>query len=521
MELLAGARIQLNPRPLARRPIAFEAGALGHCPGKARAERLLALTATREEMRATGYGGRLDEIQGLVDAKNAAIVAKATQKIIDKLWADLDYALCHLPIPLHSSAEFDDIFPAARTQATQYVSLLAGSRAWLPQVVDDFFANGGEKLWVVRIPESEGVAGFLPPQPISFLDVDKLRGLACLLLINKLALIAMPDLERLQIPAQLPDVPRKRLANPEPVFLPLGTLLDDGHRERRAPVEIFADIPVQPLMDIVRPMLAMASRERPDIQFLLTLPLSYNANFASPAVDAEALDILDLARKSPSAYLLRQVQLVFPYLRQNNQLFSPVGVLAGAIAKSAAANGYWRSIAMQPLASQAQPFPPMDMHSTLALRERPGIGVISLKAGKLQLDDERLLVPALHRDDYVLPTGNASYSPRLESMRSAEVVRFLGYLVRELRELGEHLIFNLDPEDPRPQILLEQFFLDLHRAGALRGASPEDAFTITRASSLENVIAFDIQIAPAYPIDKIVITFINRDGEWQTGVNNG
>jgi hypothetical protein len=137
----------------------------------------------------------------------------------------------------------------------------------------------------------------------------------------------------------------------------------------------------------------------------------------------------------------------------------------------------------------------------------------------LKLDDERLLVPALHRDDYLLPGINNDYSTRLSGLRSAEVVRFLGYLVRELRELGDHLIFNVDPQDPRPQLVLERFFLDLYRAGALRGASAQDAFRITRASSAENVIAFDIEIAPAYPIDKIIITFINRDGEWQAGVN--
>lgn len=520
MEFL-GARIQLNPRPLARRPAALEVGILGHCPGRVRIERFLALTELLNEIRQAGFAARLDRIFTLVTEVSIARATGVPQKDIEKLLDQLDAAVSHLPIPLHSIAEFDDIFPSARTTPTQYGSVLAGARAWLPQSVDDFFTNGGEKLWLVRIPEAEGVSGFLPEQPQSFLDVDKLSGLATLLVINRLGLVVMPDLERLQIPAQLPDIPRKRLANPEPAFLPLGSLLDDGHRERRHANELFDELPVQPLLTVLRSLLRLSSRERSDIQFIFTLPLSYSNNLASPAADIDALTLLNNARKTTNAHLLRQVQIVFPYLRQGDRIFSPVGMLAGAIAKNTMQNGAWRSVARQSLISLAQPFPSLDMQQTISLRETPGIGIINLKAGKLKLDDERLLVPALHRDDYLLPGESGDYSLRLSGMRSAEVVRFLGYLVRELRELGDHLIFNVDPQDLRPQLVLERFFLDLFRAGALRGNSPQDAFRITRTSSTENVIAFDIEIAPAYPIDKIVITFINRDGEWQAGVNRG
>ena len=511
-----GARIQLNPRPPARRTALLEVGMLGHCPGRVRIERLLALEPTLADIHAAGYGDRLRQLYACV-----ADLALAGDR--EAALDALDLAVSHLPIPLHSTAEFDDIFPQARTTPTAYSSQLAGNHAWLPQAVDDFFANGGEKLWLVRVPEAEGADGFLPEGNASLLEVNQLRGVACLLVLNQLALVAMPDLERLQIPAQLPDIQRKRLANPKPTFLPLGSLLDDGHRERRYSSEIVSDVPVQPLMDVVRRLLALTSRYRPDIQCLLTLPLSYSASLASPAADVDALNLLGQARVNKGAHLLRQLQLVFPYLRLNQRLFSPAGVIAGAIAANSAELGPWRSVAPRALVSQAQPFPPVDMQTTLRLREQPGIGVIHYKAGRLRLDDERLLVPALHRDDYLLPVENspnvpANYSARLNGLCSAEVVRFLGYLMRELRELGEHLVFNLDPDDPRPQLVLEGFFRDLYRAGALRGASYRDAFRIQRASRQENVIAFDIEIAPAYPIDKLIITFVNRDGEWSAGL---
>ncbi len=519
MELL-GARIQLNPRPATRAVVACEVGILGHCPGRARYERFLVMSNLIDEIKSAGFGSRILRLQQLHTELSNARANNLPSRDIESILNAIDLALSHLPIPLRSTAEFDDIFPLARTSSTYYGSVLAGAKSWTPQAIDDFFANGGEKLWLVRIPENEDVNGFLPEQA-SLLDVERLRGLACLLPINRLALVMMPDLERLQIPAQLPDIPRLRLPNPDPVFLPLGTLIDDGHRERRNSSEIFAELPPQPLLNILRRLLQLLQKHRPDVQAIFTVPLSYSNTVQSPAIDHDAVQLLDRARHVSGAALLRQVQLIFPYLRQANSLRSAAGVIAGAIAKNTAQRGAWRSISLQPLVSIAQPYPPVNMQDMIALRDSPGLGIIYQKAGQLKLDDERLMVPALHQDDYVLPGENARYSARLSGMRSAEVVRFLGYLKRELRELGEHLIFNVDASDPRPQLALERFFTDLYKAGALRGPSPQEAFRVTRGNSPENVLAFDIEIAPAFPIDKLVITFINRDGEWTSGVGNG
>ncbi len=499
-----GARIQLNPRPVQRTKVALEVGALGHCPGQARLDRLIDLTGILDDMRQAGFGDRVESILAQSEIDGFAYSYKD---------------LYHLPIPLRSSAEFDDIFPDARTVSSQYNSVLAGDKAWLPQTVDDFFANGGEKLWLVRIPEAEGVRGFLPHYQSPYDKTIDLRGVACLLSLSALALIVLPDLERLQIPTQLPDIPRKRLDNPHPRFLPLGTLIDDGHRERRYGSELPQVNDPLPLLTILRDLLTFTASQRPDIQYLFTLPLSYSTAVASPCVDPDDLAALTTASVNPDAYLLRQVQLLFPYLRgRDEELRSPVGVIAGAIAASAKALGVWRSIAGVALVSQAQPFPQLNMQQTIALRDQPGIGILNQRVGQLTLDDECLVVPALQRDDYV--PALVSQSERLRSARSSEVVRFLGYLVRELQALGERLIFNTDATDPRPLLMLQSFFRNLYRAGALRGAVVEDAFSITRASAAENVIAFDIEIAPAYPIDKIVVTFINRDGEWASGVRN-
>jgi hypothetical protein len=509
MEWLANARIAITPRPVQRRQAALEAAMLGHCPGEVRFSRLLDLTDVLDDMRAVGFGSAVDALV----AGEMLGGAPLTEQLA---------GLFHLPIPLRSSAEFHDVFPDAATTGASYVSLLAGDRAWLPQAVDDFFANGGEKLWVVRIPESEGQTGFLPTDD-ALHDVDTLRGLATVLVIPTLAVVAFPDLERLQIPARLPDIPRVRLDNPNPQFLPLGTVVDDDHRERRYPSELESMPDPRPLKELLRGIVQYIDKNRPDVQCLLTLPLAYSGEIGSPVVDESAIKVIAHIGNSDSGYLLRHVQFLFPYLRGPRfDLHTPVGIIAGKQAAVARIKGPWRSIGAQPLLTDGLPYPRLSVSQMLALREKPGIGVISYRAGfngdsQLSLDDERLVVPALAPADYM----DAQDRSRFNGFRSAEIMRFLGFVRRQLQALGEQLIFNVDVNDPRPRLLLERFFRRLFDQGALRGNLPQDAYQIQQTQPQEGAIQFDIQIAPAFPIDHLYITFINHNGEWQTEIGNG
>lgn len=488
-----GARVHLNPRPAQPDRVALEVAMLGHCPGEVRIDRLLNLSNAAREIRLAGYGEQLD--QRIAENDN----------------------LYHLPIPLRSLAEFEDIFPQARTQGTQYQSTLAGKQAWLPKAVDDFFANGGEKLWVVQIPEGTGVTGFLPPHNSALHDTENLQGLFTVLVLSAVGIVAMPDLERIQIAQNLPDIPRMRLSS-VPQFLPCGRRLDDDHRERRGSAEMVGEQSPFEFLRLLRRLLDYVNRHRSDMQCLITLPLTYSHSLQSPRIDDASLDMLNESRTQPGAYLLRQAQLLFPYLRSSQySLYSPTGVIAGALARSARSRGIWRSIAWQPLITDGHPYPAVNQVQKLQLREDPGIGVLQQRQGRVQLDDERIMVPAFHRNDY----NAGDWSERLKSLRSAEVVRFIGFLKRQLQELGETLIFSVDYRDPRPRLLLEKLFNKLFEQGALRGARPEQAYSIRQSHPQEGVISIDIEIAPAYPIDKIALTFVNRDGSWLTEAKHG
>jgi hypothetical protein len=163
-----------------------------------------------------------------------------------------------------------------------------------------------------------------------------------------------------------------------------------------------------------------------------------------------------------------------------------------------------------------RPYPAVDTHEVVRLRESPGIGVLRVRNGVVHLDDERLAVPALHRGDWV-----QSRNPdRYKGYRSGEVQRFLGSLVRQLQSLGDALVFNLGSGDPRPRLLLERLFGRLFEAGALRGNVPEDGFSIRESRPQEGAVVFEIEVAPAFPIDRVQLTFANRSGEWRAEVKN-
>jgi hypothetical protein len=185
-----------------------------------------------------------------------------------------------------------------------------------------------------------------------------------------------------------------------------------------------------------------------------------------------------------------RVQPLWPYLRSARSRFaSPCGVVAGAISKSARERGAWRSVAGEPLLSDALPFPSLAPLAAARLREEHALGVLLTLDGQLQLDDERCFAP--------------------EWADSAEVVRFVGDLRRRLTRFGERLVFVVDPDDPRLEIGLERFFTGLHQAGALRGKTADVSFTLTRRELGESAVAWDIALAPAYPIDRIVLSFVH------------
>ncbi|MEW6218528.1 MAG: hypothetical protein AB1634_03220 [Thermodesulfobacteriota bacterium] len=518
MLVLADQRIELDPRPaLARGPV-LEVAMLGHCPGRVRWDRLAADRQVAAEIMALGFQAEVARLQALAGGLAAE---------------PADEPLCGLqllPIPIYSLAQFQDLFPEAFQEPGRCRSRLAGSRAWLPWAVEDFFRaaaplpDGAKKLWVIRVPETvpnaPPQAAFLPDPEADLLDPARLGAFERALLIPHLGLVALPDLERLQIPANLADIPRLRLPNPEPVFLPAGTDLDDSHRERRHSSEMPRAEGPLPLAQVAAPIVQTLSRLRPDVTCLLTLPLDEEPAAERPCASAAGLaSLAAMAREEAVAggHGLFRLQLLYPYLRgKNRPLASPVGIVAGAMAETAARQGPWRSVAGRPLPGPSLPYPPVRQDEATRLREDPGIGVLLARRGRLELDDERLLRPAVPRASF-LATAAARRARHASDFRSGELARFLGWLRRQLVALGEQLVFDVDPRDPRPQMALAAFAGRLHRLGALRGPLPEQAFRVQQSMEGESTVVLSLEIAPSLPIDRIRITFSHDRASGQTG----
>ena len=546
--LLANHRIELDARPTATVPTVLEVVLLGHCPspvgqgdvaqlfasgvpakvsdgvkliGNIRWDNLARDRQLLAEIGSLGFAPQTARLQELVQALDSGTGA-GEQKILLQPQDRLLMELYNLPIPLYSFGHFQALFPDAFDTATHYRSVLAGDRAWLPLAVQDFFANSSGdhplKLWILRVDESAGSQAFLPTSGANMIEPETLGAFERALLIPRVGILALPDLERLQIPAHLEDIPRMRLDNPVPAFLPCGTDLEDGQRERRHGNEIAAmPEPLAP-RDIILPIARALAQFRPDMQCLLTAPLAAVAGSERPSLSPEFIDLLSDAAgldadgaltddaPKPLTQAMRHLQILFPYLRgSDRKLSSPTGLIAGMQAAVSQQQGPWRSIGERPLPGRCLPWPPLTQQHATALRTRPGITTLLHRAGNLIVDDERICTPCLSGN------GLAQLSKERrneEQWRSAEIMRFIGWLRRELQTLGERMIFNVDPRDPRSALALRAFFTRLHGLGALRGRRAEDGFTLTQRNDSEGLIAFDIEIAPAYPIDRIRISFL-------------
>ena len=510
--LLADRRIELDARPAPTRAAPLEVVMLGHCPPDtedARWDRLARDEPLLAEIAGLGFTG---EVARLCAWQRGEALPEPPAG--DGLGDAELRGLVRLPLPIRSLAHFQTLFPRAFEPMAERESRLAGRQAWLPLAVQDFFAGSEpgfedtRTLWVIRARESEGTAAFLPAARPDLAHPGTLGAFDRALGLPRAGLVLLPDLERLLVPAQLPDVPRLRLPNDEPVFLPLGSKPFDDHRERRHGDEMPVAEAPPGLGDALAPIARALARRRPDMMCLLAVPFAPALRGELPAPAAPFLALGGAAAASLGD-ALRHVQLLYPYLRgPGRALASASGLVAGAQARVAQRFGPWRSVAGRPLPGLALPWPPVSAQQATQWRAA-GLTVLVQRNGRLQLDDEALPAP-------VLPDADLAHLPpgaRLRNeYRSAEVQRFMGYVRRELRALGERMLFDVDPLDPRPEQALRHFFTQLHGAGALRGARPEQAFRIRALpapGAAESTLAFEIELAPAFPIDLIRVSFVH------------
>ena len=71
----------------------------------------------------------------------------------------------------------------------------------------------------------------------------------------------------------------------------------------------------------------------------------------------------------------------------------------------------------------------------------------------------------------------------------------MGWLRRELRALGERLLFDTDPGDPRPELALRGFFGRLRGLAPCAARSPSTPTAFANCRPVDSAIAFEIEMA--------------------------
>jgi hypothetical protein len=493
-------RINLLPETRLHREPVFDVAMIGHTDKQADLSRLFANQAMLKDMRDAGYSSQLDKLFSRFNDKEENDQEKNdNEKNDNEKKVKQDY-LYNLPIPLHSFEEFQQLFSVEETaeeketkRNVRYQSRLGHDYSWLALAVADFFSadvmRHPRRLWIIPVDEQLEVQAFLPGDNSLAPDVNQDNAFLRALALPQVGIICMPDFERLHIAQAIKPVPKLRVVNPVPAFLPCGTNFDDGVIEWARQIKPKTDN-VDNFVKHLRDLLTSIGRFRRDLSLLMSFPYDKEMEGELPVPSDVATRALKQWMEEGDQHLLRHAQLVYPFL-QNSQgeISSACGLLAGQMLVSSTEKGSWRSIAGVDLHSIKKPFPNLSIKQTALLRDGLGIGVLHQQNAKLQLDDERLLV---------------AYVETVNSTNSGELARFMGWLIRSLENLGLSLVFDSRDAVLKSKILLRDFFGRLYTLGALRGKKIEDAFTIETYMDGEACI-IDIEIAPALAIDKLII----------------
>jgi phage tail sheath protein FI len=214
------------------------------------------------------------------------------------------------------------------------------------------------------------------------------------------------------------------------------------------------------------------------------------------------------------------VQLVYPWVKTAGsrqlpeQLEMPDAVLVGVLARNALLRGAFRSAAGLSLAGVYEVFP--SLRRDQLLRSLP-VNPVETSTSHTLLERVSLLGPT-PRGLEVLSDVTTSLN---EGYRLASVNRLVSLLIRAARRLGEDITF--EPSGGalwgRIRDQLSSLLLSLWHAGALRGASPDEAFNVRcdRSTMTQNDIdngrvIVVVQFDPAIPIEQMTVVLMLAEG---------
>ncbi len=463
-------------------------------------------------------------------------------------------ALLDVPVPVDSWDTFDRLFDwQARPIAAVGATAAAGAdenraTTYLGAAVRSFFTQGGRKCYVVRVADpwpvlappagpdrDTAIAMLLPGYPLAFSAAPAnpagWHGMAHLFGLPDVSFVCLPDLA---------DAVGTQPPPPEPATLPaaaleiftecsdaeLGALAQNPTRSIRAPrcsEPGYADWARG--LSLAAGALARFARE---VQLVAAVPIPLSG---TPAA-GNLLGFLQGPDRRGGGPLTRGlftgldglasafVQLTYPWLRTAGSdglpegLESPDGVLVGLLARNALTRGAFRSAATSTHAHLADVYD-IDPKLSHAQMHRP----LADAAGTC-----RSLIQRVSLFGYA-PAGLRLLSDVTtsvqESYRPAAVNRLTSVIVRAARRLGEALTFESSGERLWAEVRsgMASLLMALLQAGALRGATPAEAFSVRcdRSTMTQNDIdagrvIVEVQFDPAAPVERITVMLALAEG---------
>jgi hypothetical protein len=406
--------------------------------------------------------------------------------------ADGDQSLTGLPLAFTDPGTFAAVFP--------------NDESWLAGAVNDYFAAGGQRAWVVRVPvdpDSPLDAYFGAGPSVSSYAPQSAIGIAAQVFMA--GLLLLPDLEHACLASSSPPPSMPPPPPIQSVFRPLDDFLEPPPPSGSSSAP---QAPVAPF-DVLSRVSAALGRLRQDMMCLFTLPLGADDTLSQAAIVKRAQIYLrgvnaatgDAAPVNPGKRILGgtdlpQVQTFAPLTADAaGNMKTPVGIIAGLLSAVAETDGVWRSVAGRTLPLGVTPLRRIESNAVAELRAA-GIVVLRFIQNGTFLDDD---IMACQQN---LP-GSAL-------RRSAGWQRLMGWLVRNLTSFGERLVFENLNDDARVDLVLMGLFQQLFQRGALSGGQVTDAVQIIHRPQQEpNQYVCWIKINAAVAVETIRLQFID------------
>lgn len=340
----------------------------------------------------------------------------------------------------------------------------AGSK--LAECVRAFFTNGGRRCWIVNVAAAVE-ASQAQPLLVAMLGLEGRTGLELLLLHPDVAIVALPDLHAVAAPIEEIRIDLPPLADQGTfVCCPAIRIVDDAvDLAAQVAGPIFTDAQI---LGAQRHLIARVGRDRWRVFALVTPPAGKSAAQA----EAWRAGLLDAA--DPDDHDC--VGLYWPWLKAIDRpgdpiaIRAPLGYVAGVFARRDLGLGPHVAAANETAIGVVGTEAPVDD----ALNDRlyaQGINPLRAFAGKgVQVWGARTLrwrQPATPLD-------------RPDALGFINVRRCLSAIERSVERIGQ--MFAFEPNGVILRLVLAQavagYLIEVHRAGALFGAAPNEGFYV-------------------------------------------